>query len=86
MYNGALESFLNENLLPRFASVTTERLDFQKSMKTMSDKVNKGPSLYYVSKRTGWVGSGKWQFFADIQYYLCRRRVSGWVKKVQKKC
>ena len=23
---------------------------------------NKGPSLYYVSKGTGWVGSEKWEF------------------------
>ena len=44
----------------------------------------KGPSLYYVSKGTGWVGSEKWQFlmmfstiYADV----------GWVggsEKVQK--
>ena len=26
------------------------------------DCVGKGPSLYYVSKGTGWVGSEKWQF------------------------
>ena len=31
----------------------------------------KGPSLYYVSKGTGWVGSEKLQFLADIHYYLC---------------
>ena len=30
-----------------------------------------GPSLYYVSERTGWVGSQTWQFFVDFQYNLC---------------
>ena len=32
----------------------------------------RGPSQYYVSKETEWMGSEKWQsIFADFQYYLC---------------
>ena len=33
-------------------------------------KLYKRPSLYYVSKWTGWVGSEKGQFFADVQFYI----------------
>ena len=37
----------------------------------------KGPSLYYVSKGTDWVGGvRKMAFLSDVQYYLCWRRVS----------
>ena len=42
----------------------------------------KGPSLYYVSKRTRWVGSENDNFCWCSVLYLCWH--SGWVKKVQK--
>jgi hypothetical protein len=48
-----------------------------------------GPSLHYVSKGTGWVGSEKWQLlltfstiYADVEY----SRVGGWVRKGTKIC
>ena len=39
----------------------------------------KGPSMYYVSKRTGWVGFVNGQFFCCLVLYLCWH--SGWVRK-----
>lgn len=42
----------------------------------------KGPSLYYVSKRTRWVGSENDNVCWCSVLYLCWH--SGWVKKVQK--
>ena len=51
-----------------------------------SDGFPRGPSLYYVSKGTEWLGSEKIAIFTDVQYYLCWRRVSGWVRKTPKIC
>ena len=41
------------------------------------------PSLYYVSKKTGWVGLKK-AVFTDVQYCIYADTVSVEVKKVQK--
>ena len=45
----------------------------------------KGPSLYHVSKRTGWVGS-EMAIFADVQYCIYADIVGGCVKKSPKIC
>ena len=45
-------------------------------------KIGRGPSLYYVSKRTGWVGL-EMTIFADIQYWIYADKVGG-VQKGQK--
>ena len=42
------------------------------------------PSLYYVSKRTGWVSSGNGIFFTD--YCICAHIVDGSVWKSPKIC
>jgi hypothetical protein len=41
----------------------------------------KVPSLYYVSKRTGWVGRWvqKKVIFADVQYCIYADIMGGWV-------
>ena len=46
----------------------------------------RGPSLYYVRKRTGWVGSKNGRFFVDIQYCVYADIVDGWVRKSSKIC
>ena len=47
-----------------------------------------GPSLYYVSPGTGWVGSEKWQFLLTFStiYADVVRWVDGWVRKSLKMC
>ena len=38
-----------------------------------------------LRQQKDWVGGvKKMVIFADIQYYLCWHRVSGWIKKVRK--
>ena len=41
----------------------------------------KGPSLYYVSKRTGWLGSEKWQFLLTFSTIYADE---GWVGRSEK--
>jgi hypothetical protein len=47
---------------------------------TMID--NKGPSLYYVSKETGWVGSENWQF---LPMFSTISADEGWVGQKKSK-
>ena len=44
------------------------------------------PSLYYVTKRTGWVGSENGNFWWRSVLYLCWHIVGGWVRKIPKIC
>ena len=55
-------------------------------MKTQVHR-SKGPSLYYVSKETGWVGSEKWQFLLTFStIYADAGWVGGWIRKSPKTC
>ena len=54
----------------------------------IGDDLTSGPSLYYVSKRTGWVGLEnhflKMTSFADVHYCIYADKVGEWVQKGQK--
>jgi hypothetical protein len=45
----------------------------------------KGTTLYYVSKRTGWVGLENGHL-ADVQYCVYADKVGGWGPKSPKIC
>ena len=46
--------------------------------------IARGPSLYYVSKETGWVRSEKWQFLLTFSTIYADKGWVGWSEKVQK--
>ena len=56
----------------------------------IGDDLTSGPSLYYVSKRTGWVGLEnhflKMTSFADVHYCIYADKMGGWVQKRPKIC
>ena len=56
--------------------------DIRYSVVTMD--IAMGPSLYYVSKGTGWVGSEKWQFLLTFSTIDAEVEWMGGSEKVQK--